>query len=564
MMNKAQIHKIVSEIKHHRIEFDAVEVKSSHHAGGTPKLYDSLSSMANLPGGGIILLGLDERKDFAVVGVGNPQKAQEDIANWARKEMEPPVGVDFIVDEIDGKTVMAVEVKEVPNDLKPCYYKPKGLRGNGGAYIRAGGTDRAMSDYEIFSYISSRSQPMDDETVVSRATMDDLDSGLINYYIENLRKSRPRAGYLKAPIEELLSRFHICRSDESIVHPTLAGLLAFGKYPQEFFPQLTITFVQYYGITEDEHTPRGERFVDNQRFEGPVAEMVDEAVTYVLGAMRKSSLIEGTFRRDIPEYPQEALREAIANAVAHRDYSSFVRGSQIRISMFANRLEIKSPGGLFGNVTEDNIEEEHSTRNARLMRMMEDLHIVENRGSGIRAMLQSMRDANLEPPRFADRRASFLLTFHNHSMLNPESVEWLNQFADRPLNDNQRLALVYLRQHKKITNSEYRRLNRVDPLTAGNELKGLVASDLAEQLGVGRSTNYRLAFSPEPPQLFLADSKEGQVMAHVRKHGAITNRECRKLLELDADKTYYLIKKLCDNKNLKPEGKGRWRKYVSY
>jgi hypothetical protein len=85
--------------------------------------------------------------------------------------------------------------------------------------------------------------------------------------------------------------------------------------------------------------------------------------------MRKSSLIEGPLRRDIPEYPPVALREALANAVAHRDYSSYVRGTPIDVKMFADRLEVRSPGGLFGNVTLDNIEEEHSTRNARLMRI---------------------------------------------------------------------------------------------------------------------------------------------------------------------------------------------------
>jgi len=110
--------------------------------------------------------------------------------------------------------------------------------------------------------------------------------------------------------------------------------------------------------------------------------MVDEAETYIMSAMRKSSLIDGMFRRDITEYPRESLRESIANAVAHRDYSPYVRGSYIQIRMFADRLEVRSPGGLFGNVTVDNLEDEHSTRNARLMRMMEDMQVVENRGSG--------------------------------------------------------------------------------------------------------------------------------------------------------------------------------------
>src|SRR4030095_15469146 len=143
--------------------------------------------------------------------------------------------------------------------------------------------------------------------------------------------------------------------------------------------------------------------------------------------MRKAVLIDGVFRRKLSEYPQVALREPLGNAVVHRDYSPYVRGSYIRIQMFADRLEIQSPGGLFGNVTVENLEEKHSTRNARLMRIMEDMHVVENRGSGIRAMLQVMLDANLEPPWFADRRSSFLVTFRNHTMMNPEAIAWLKQ-----------------------------------------------------------------------------------------------------------------------------------------
>jgi ATP-dependent DNA helicase RecG len=290
------------------------------------------------------------------------------------------------------------------------------------------------------------------------ASLDDLDNSLIASYLERLRQIRPRADFLKNGKEEILLRLKNATQDSGVIRPTLAGLLTFGKYPQEFFPQLMITFVQYVGTTEDERTPQGARFVDNRRFEGPVTEMVDEVETYIMSAMRKSSLIEGMFRRDITEYPREPLRESVANAVAHRDYSPYVRGSYIQICMFADRLEVRSPGGLFGNVTVDNLEDEHSTRNARLMRMMEDMQVVENRGSGISAM----REANLEPPGFDDRRASFKVTFHNHTLMTSEAVTWLNQFSQLPLNDHQRLALVYLRHHNKITNSDYRRLSRVN------------------------------------------------------------------------------------------------------
>lgn len=230
--------------------------------------------------------------------------------------------------------------------------------------------------------------------------------------------------------------------------------------------------------------------------------------------------------------------------------------------MFADRLEVQSPGGLFGNVTVENLEEEHSTRNARLMRMMEDWHIVENRGSGIKAMLQAMRAANLEPPRFNDRRSSFLLTFHNHTLMNPEAIAWLNQFANLPLNDRQRLALVYLRQHEQITNSDYRRLNRIDVAMAGQELRRLVEAGLIEQQGVGRWTSYQLKASPELLEERKPQTDEDRIVAYVRSRNSITNVECRTLLGIEEHQTYYLLKKLCDTGRLKPTGVGKGRRYI--
>lgn len=560
-MQVEELRRLVSEIQQRRMEPDAVEVKAANHPKDTPKVTDSLSAFANRPGGGVILFGLDD-KQFKVVGVGNARKAQDDVTNWARDVMEPPVQVEFTVDEIEGLTVMAIEVRETPNAQKPCYDKNKGLRGNGGAYMRAGGTDRPMTDYEIFGYISSRGQPRDDEEVVKEASLNDLDDGLLAIYLDQIRRSRPGAGYLDGPRDEVLTRLHVCARDGEILRPTLAGLLMFGKYPQQFFPQFRVTFVQFYGTTEDEPTPGGARFLDNQSFERPIMTLVPAAEIYIMAAMRKSSLIEGPLRRDIPEYPQVALREAVANAVAHRDYSSYVRGTPIDIKMFADRLEVRSPGGLFGNVTLENIEEEHSTRNTRLMRMMEDLHIVENRGSGIKAMVWALRQANLEPPRFDDRRASFLVTFRNHTLMSPEAIRWLNQFSALPLNDRQRVALVYLRQHDRITNADYRRLNRVEAAVAGQELRGLTDADLVEQDGVGRWTTYSLKVARELPEHLEPATEEDKILAAARAKGSINNSECQALLGVDENRAYYLLKKLVDAGQLKPQGRGKGRKYL--
>lgn len=557
-MTREELERLIAEVQHRQSELNDVEVKTAR--AGTPKrLYEALSAFANWTGGGVILFGLDESSDFSVVGVTDPHRLQAEIGDVASSEMEPALRPDFTVEDVDGKTVVAVEIADVPTTQRPCYYKPAGLQK--GAYIRVGNTNRQMTDYEIFGYVSARTQPTFDEEIIAEATMEDLDAERLDAYLDQLSRTRPKAAFLRGPQDKTLGRLRIIRDVDGILRPTLAGLLTFGKYPQQFLPQLVVTFVQFFGTTETEQTPRGERFLDNRKFEGPIPEMVSETVNHVLASIRKSSLIDGLFRRDVPEYPEEAVREAVLNAVAHRDYSPYVRGSYIQVRLFADRLEVQSPGGLFGNVTEENLEEESSTRNSVLMRLMEDLHLVENRGSGIRAMLEAMRRANLEPPRFDDKRSSFWVTFRNHTLMSPDAVTWLNQFAALPLNDRQRLALVYLRCNDQITNGDYQRLSQVDALTAGRELRGLAQAGLVQQESARRWTYYTLRVPAELPGPSVAASQEEQILAYARQHRSIGSSECQNLLSVDYRRAWYLLKKLTDSGRLTPTGKGKGRRY---
>ena len=359
----------------------------------------------------------------------------------------------------------------------------------------------------------------------------------------------------------MLIHLKIAKVVEGILRPTLAGLLVFGIYPESFLPQLVITFIQFYGTTETEKTPRGERFLDNRKFEGPIPEIVESAVDYVMASVRKSSLIDGVFRRDVPEYPEEAVREAVINAVAHRDYSNYTLGSYIQIRLFADRLQVQSPGGLYGAVTEDNIEYEQSTRNMTLMRLLEDLHIVENRRSGINQMLSAMREAHLGPPAFRDRRSSFLVTFRNHTMISPKAIEWLSQYAHRELSDQQRLALIYVRQEKLMTNSDYRRLNHVDITEATRQLRSLVQTGLIRQHGTRRGAYYTLT-QPDP-QRTIPFTHEERVLDYVRHNGSITNRECRKLLEIKGMvKVSKLLGRMYRSRLLERKGKYKGAHYV--
>src|SRR5690606_36143137 len=213
---------------------------------------------------------------------------------------------------------------------------------------------------------------------------------------------------------------------------TLAGLLVLGTFPQERFPQLMISFVPYpttAGATE------GTRFLDNAVLEGPIPVMVEDALSVLRRNMSRRAVVTGVGREDTWEYPETALREAVVNALAHRDYSSAAMGTQVQIEMYPDRLVIRNPGGLFGPVSVDMLGEEaiSSTRTAALPRLLEEVAapaqppaVGENRGSGIRSTLDALRAAGMSPPRLDDRISSFTVTSPNRSLLSEEAAAWLN------------------------------------------------------------------------------------------------------------------------------------------
>jgi len=187
-LTQEEIFELISEVRFHQSELNDIEVKSANK--GTPqRLFEPLSAFTNSITGGVILFGLNETNNFEIVGVADVHRLQEEISNLASAEMEPPIRPSFALAEIEGKTVLAVEIFPLPSEQKPCYYKPAGL--HKGSYIRVGNTNRQMTDYEIFGYVSARTQPTFDEEHVAKASIDDLNRNSLEKYIALLRKIRP-------------------------------------------------------------------------------------------------------------------------------------------------------------------------------------------------------------------------------------------------------------------------------------------------------------------------------------------------------------------------------------
>jgi ATP-dependent DNA helicase RecG len=228
--------------------------------------------------------------------------------------------------------------------------------------------------------------------------------------------------------------------------------------------------------------------------------------------MRRRSVVSGIYRVDQWEYPEEALREAVVNALVHRDYSEFARGMQVQVEMYPDRLLIRNPGGLYGPVDVDSLGSVTvtSSRNRTLLKILEDMpyedgHMVcENRGTGIARMFAALSEAGMEPPRFADDISTFTAEFPNHTLLDDQALAWLASLGLGPLTRAQMTALALMRLGAVLTNSSYRTSTGVqDSRTAGRELKELVDLEAIEQIGTGGTTTYRLAVSSRSRQTAL-------------------------------------------------------------
>jgi ATP-dependent DNA helicase RecG len=571
MMNSQDALELIQAIQQGEFEDARLEVKRAQK--GLPQhLYETVSAFANQTEGGVIVLGIDESQGFALTGVENVQGVLTELTDLASK-MEPPLSLDIQVIDVDHKTVMIAEVPECDFRYRPCFYKPSGLQS--GSFLRVGNQSRRMTPYEVFTFMIGRGQPTFDRELVKVASIADLDEKQVQAYMDRIQRTRSNIwNRLRLGDKDLTDRLlalDVLGKDHETVHPTLAGLLVFGIWPQKYYPSLMISFVKYFGVDAETKGPRGERFQDNAQFEGPLPEVIDQAVTRCIANMKQATLIEGVLNRMILEYPEEALREALVNAVAHRDYSTYVLGSQVRVEMYADRLEIISPGGLFGPVSLSNLETAQASRNQLLIRLLGEVGLVENRGSGIRAMVSAMREAHLEPPKFEDHRDTFKVTFYNQALLDQESLTWLNQFSSIPFNSRQRTALAYLHKHEQITNQEYCRLNNVDSVTATKDLRGLVESKLVEMSGTRRWAVYHLEMTQRATQqtslhLDELNLNPRQVLAlrWIEEKGFITSKQYELLSEPPiSDKTVLKdLNELEEKGIIKRIGQARRTRYI--
>jgi len=234
----------------------------------------------------------------------------------------------------------------------------------------------------------------------------------------------------------------------------------------------------------------GDEFV-REDIRGALPEQINRAEAFIAANVRRGMRIRGFAREEVPEYPLAVAREAVVNAVAHRDYA--VRGDSIRLLMFSDRLEVYSPGRLPGHVTLDNLMTERFSRNEAIVQILSDLGFVERLGYGIDRMVAAMREAGLPEPIFEETAAGFRVTLRGRGeelvSRDPTAQRW----GHRRLNPRQEKALAYLAEHGSITNREFRELcPELSDETIRRELADMVDQGLVMKVGDRKATYYIL------------------------------------------------------------------------
>lgn len=405
-MQADELKKIVLRIKNMKTETQNIELKAATK-GCPTRLFDTLSSFSNQDEGGVIIFGVDESDDYAIKGVYNPQDLQKKVTEQC-KQMEPSVRALFTVCEINDKTIVSAEIPGVDISKRPVFYK--GVGRIKGSYVRVGESDEPLSEYEIYSYEAFRNRTRDDIRVVEGASLKLINKERMNQYLEAVRNERKNL-YDNVSESEILEFMGIVK-DNAL---TLAGLMTFSMYPQAYFPQLCITAVSLPGTEQGEIGDDGERFIDNKRITGAISDMLEEAVEFVRTNSRTKTIIDDNGHRvDKLEYPIKAVREAILNALVHRDYSVHTENVPIRIEMYRDRMEIVNSGGLYGKISIDALGKVRpETRNAALANMLELLNITENRYSGIPTMRKEFANAGLPTPIFSVVHGEFKVVMKN-------------------------------------------------------------------------------------------------------------------------------------------------------
>lgn len=441
----------------------------------------AMAAMANTRGGTLVIGVVGPTA--SPLGVRDTETIIDRVLQ-AALAIEPPLIIPMPrIIQMKGQDIILVQL---PQGMPHVYSLE-------GRYLRREHTENIpLKPHELRRLIMERGEISFETEIVTGASLDDIDWEKVEIYTASL------SGISESDPRKILTRRGCLALDNDQLLPTNAGILLFGKEPQRFLRGVEIIAARFAGETMSDTFSR-------QDITGPLPDQIRRAETFLVDHLRKNMQLRHTMaRKESFEYPLEAARELVVNAVAHRDYS--IRGSGIQLFIFRDHMEIASPGGLPGPVTIDNIKDERFSRNPVIVQVLSDMGFIERLGYGVDRVIDLMQQQQLKEPEFQETAGGFRVLLYSESkeetlthQPEPEIPSFKGVYQGVEINPRQEAALVYLHTNgnTRITNSDLQSLcPDVHAETIRRDLADLVTKEILQKMGQKRGSYYVLKRSP--------------------------------------------------------------------
>ena len=427
------------------------------------EVIETAAAFANTDSG-IILIGVSDKREIRGITIG--KETLRDLSNRISQATEPRVIIEIKSVAVEEKSVLLIHIAE-------SSIKPVSVRGR--CYKRVGNSNRVMSPQEISQMHLNANGQTWDRRLAGNAGSDDIDPKKVQWYLTQREEVRNVARPQDMDVTELLRNI---KGSNREGMPTHAGILFFGNYPQSFLQNAQLRIVRFKGISVTHPV------LDRLDCSGALWEMVDAAEEFIRKNIRLLSFrTSRSFQRDDKfEYPLKALREAIINALIHRNYQ---KHSDVRVFIFDTRVEVINPGTFPEGVSPD--APVHEPVNPILSQFMYDIGFIERYGSGIKMMKRLSNEWGNKAPRYEFHPLETKIIFD--SPIQESTYVEIDDISEQ-LNERQRNAFSYVQRHGHITRKEYIEINHVSVRIAYEELRDLTDKGLLHVIGKGRGTKY--------------------------------------------------------------------------
>lgn len=502
---------------------------------------DLFAAMA-MTDGGLVVLGVTDR-ECTVVGCPLDQKLFDAINRKARN-----VGIDVQVQQIgvDGTAVTVVAVPEVRERIITTP--------NGRLLRRVGSDNVPLVGDQMATFVTTRLQRAADVQPLPIVDLPPLDLGLINRALQG--DDRPPVG--PGEVWRALVDLGCANPSGPGGDPQLlaAGALLFAERPRDLVSGAGLQLVRRLGVG-----PAVGATAERRDVQGPLPALVAEVISFIDRHTSAADVVIGQVRERIPAYPVTVLREAVLNALAHRDYG--LAGATVDVTVWDDRVEIQSPGGLPGHVTLSNIKEEHYSRNRVLMRVLKLLGLVEEYGEGVDRMFRDMEARLLDPPAIAPTPSSVTVVLRSRSRLPVEDQVWLQLLGRVDLSAAERLILVEARRVGEVSR------RRASALSGSGDgevlLRALVAKGLLRQIGQRGGSRYVLTsevvMRAGATGVEASSRRREMLLEVLRQRGSLSRQEAAAVLDGDVTLARDLLKEFTAAGLVTAEGNTSARRY---